>query len=1223
MQAAAGSRPGGGWGGGGFSPSLQQDGSSPTRSFRPFSRSVDLPSLLLPFASRLLLRVIKARNDSIARAPFSPPAAASAPTSASPSASSTPSSRSPTGARPPPLHVRLHSLPVAAIAASAPVSPSRPSPSSPVPIPACPFLLSIDCALLFVDISGFTALTERMVQSGAQGLEQLTETINTLFTAVLSCLERYGGDMLNVAGDALIVAFTADSEREGRAGSLPELCSRALDCAIALQLGCDEYSVADYQLRLHVAVTAGRAQHFFIVGGVARRWDKDAASEVTEAEERADGPSLSPSGITPATLELPPASPADGCPQTRCEFLAVGSAFDELATTVPLSQAGEIAVSETALTQAQTVRQYDAEPVTGSRHCKIRMSWYRSLDAREAERKQEDGAVTTALSGAFEARDGQPRLSSHLSAANFVMPALLSRLQLDSGVAFSPAARLSPAARISRQPSLSFGPGAGMTRTGSWLAEYRRVTVLFMSLPVPDRCVAQSETGSGLTSPTSPSSPSSALPGWLVAFQSIFLLIQQCVFSLGGQIRQLLVDDKGCVCIAVFGLPPFCSEHDAVRGVTAALNIQLRVAALTPPLTTVRIGITSGRCYCGFVGSAQRKEFVVLGDVVNLSARLMAVARRHDRLILTDEETMRDSRSRIAWAATSPLSVPVKGQHQPILVYTPTEVLLSIQQRARSHSASRSSSSPSSTSPLPSLQLPPAPASSQPPVIHLAPELQEGVSGGLEDVCLGRHVTFETVTTLATSPPSPSPVIVVQADAGVGKSFLTRRVLDACAIAHVSTLVVAADDMERTTPYHAFITITQQALEAHQARTGAASMRDCLMAMLPAHDRPFLSVLHDVLPSLQLQEGDELEVEASGRTAATCRLLRSLLSCHFRLEPRSLIVIEDAHWLDVKSWALLKELVTACPSITLYLTVRPLEGLTTSPPQAVATDFQAVLAAERTRRFLLLGLDLRDTTALTQHLLRCRSLSPALQSLIYARTEGIPLFIQHLVAFCVDSSLVEVDAASGQADLKESIRKSRGGNASESAVQLSDLLPGSLQALLASVLDRLQPQTQFLLKVASVIGRAFHERVLWETSQSAVGDAMTFEELQQMLDHAQQKRVIHLVDSDGAVRQTAAALLHSSPASSHASPLPLLLRFCSSGRQRRVASVRSHPRPGRGLQLTAVLSAARAALHPRCDARVLASEQQCSAGRHGVHSVSGQSLLAVGVRRQRSGDGCA
>mgnify|MGYP006983385653 FL=1 len=49
--------------------------------------------------------------------------------------------------------------------------------------------------------------------------------------------------------------------------------------------------------------------------------------------------------------------------------------------------------------------------------------------------------------------------------------------------------------------------------------------------------------------------------------------MQQVIFRFQGMIRQVLVDDKGTVLIAVFGAPPFSHTDDPLRGVRAALAI--------------------------------------------------------------------------------------------------------------------------------------------------------------------------------------------------------------------------------------------------------------------------------------------------------------------------------------------------------------------------------------------------------------------------------------------------------------------------------------------------------------------------------------------------------------------------------------------------------------------------------------------------------------------------
>ena len=65
---------------------------------------------------------------------------------------------------------------------------------------------------LFADISGFTALTERLAQQGPAGAETLTHLLNTYFDQLIDLITDSGGDVVKFAGDALIVTFPAQPD---------------------------------------------------------------------------------------------------------------------------------------------------------------------------------------------------------------------------------------------------------------------------------------------------------------------------------------------------------------------------------------------------------------------------------------------------------------------------------------------------------------------------------------------------------------------------------------------------------------------------------------------------------------------------------------------------------------------------------------------------------------------------------------------------------------------------------------------------------------------------------------------------------------------------------------------------------------------------------------------------------------------------------------------------
>ena len=116
----------------------------------------------------------------------------------------------------------------------------------------------------------------------------------------------------------------------------------------------------------------------------------------------------------------------------------------------------------------------------------------------------------------------------------------------------------------------------------------------------------------------------------------LMLEIQRTVYSQEGSINKLLVDDKGLLVLCAWGLPPVPHYNDAVRAVVAAMNLVDNLQRLGDGVHC-RVGVATGRAFCGVVGSPIRREYTLMGDVVNLSARLMGVCEIDG--VLVDENT--------------------------------------------------------------------------------------------------------------------------------------------------------------------------------------------------------------------------------------------------------------------------------------------------------------------------------------------------------------------------------------------------------------------------------------------------------------------------------------------------------------------------------------------------------------------------------------------------------
>src|SRR5262245_17638238 len=63
--------------------------------------------------------------------------------------------------------------------------------------------LEIDGTLAFVDISGFTATSEQLSSLGKAGAEEVTDVMNSTFSALLDPAYELGGGLLKFGGDAL------------------------------------------------------------------------------------------------------------------------------------------------------------------------------------------------------------------------------------------------------------------------------------------------------------------------------------------------------------------------------------------------------------------------------------------------------------------------------------------------------------------------------------------------------------------------------------------------------------------------------------------------------------------------------------------------------------------------------------------------------------------------------------------------------------------------------------------------------------------------------------------------------------------------------------------------------------------------------------------------------------------------------------------------------------
>jgi hypothetical protein len=502
--------------------------------------------------------------------------------------------------------------------------------------------------------------------------------------------------------------------------------------------------------------------------------------------------------------------------------------------------------------------------------------------------------------------------------------------------------------------------------------------------------------------------------------------------------NKISVDDNGITLVAAFGLPPLSHEDDPARGAQAALMIREELNALQ---VRSAIGVTTGRIFCGAIGNQQRREYTIIGNTVNLSARLMTAAGRQAELvqavripILADRSTYESARNVVEFDVLPPQQV--KGRAELVEVFHPASHHKSYI-RAETELIGR-----------------------QAEKSLLATALQELQRGKLQQT------------------------LVLRGEAGIGKSRLTQDLLRQAGSLGVNALRGAGDAIDKNTAYHAWrpvfakvfgideILDQPQLLEAHRQ-----SIRDKVIAKLQAVDpdlaryAPLVSV---VLPT-DIPE-NELTAAMAGETRGgnLRELLVRLLNDEAARSPL-LIVMEDLHWFDSSSWTLLLDAHHRVKPALLVLNTRPLA-------EPVLREYSQLTESAEVQVIPLEALPLSDVEALVCQRLGVRSVPSEIGKLIREKSEGHPFFAEELAYALRDAGIIQIEG-------QECRLSSRFANIEEIS------LPGSLEAAITSRIDGLNPSQQLTLKVASVIGRIFAFRILSaiypvEIDRPALGDHM-------------------------------------------------------------------------------------------------------------------------------------
>jgi predicted ATPase/class 3 adenylate cyclase len=492
--------------------------------------------------------------------------------------------------------------------------------------------------------------------------------------------------------------------------------------------------------------------------------------------------------------------------------------------------------------------------------------------------------------------------------------------------------------------------------------------------------------------------------------------VQEQIHHYEGFLLQVTVGDKGSYLYAAFGAP-IAHDDDIARAAAVAQKLQASGEAFDF-IDDVQIGLHHGRMRAGPYGGHARRTYGVLGDDVNLAARLMQAAA--PGRALASQSIAENTALTFEW---EPLpAINVKGKVQRIPVYQLAqhdESLRRMTGRLRHN------------------------ADYQTPIV------------GRE---LERDQLLLALQGLLNE--KQSGVLVVEGEAGIGKSRLLDEVRQAAYRLNAPVLTGAGDAIEKT-PYRAWQEIIFALIGWDDAPDQTARQRAALAAIGSQWEH--LAPLLNPVVGTDLFPANALTRSLTGKALAdsTREVLFAILQQAASRAPLTLI-LEDAHWLDSSAWMLAQAVQQrtrsrATAPILLILATRPM-------PEPSPAEYAQILQTPDAVRLRLSPLPKHDVLTLVSQRLGAERLPEPVAALIQSKAEGNPFFSEELAFALRDAGLIEISA--GQCRVAP-------------GVDLHNVaLPDTVQGVITSRIDRLAAAQQLTLKVASAIGREFAFRTL-------------------------------------------------------------------------------------------------------------------------------------------------
>jgi class 3 adenylate cyclase/tetratricopeptide (TPR) repeat protein len=475
--------------------------------------------------------------------------------------------------------------------------------------------------------------------------------------------------------------------------------------------------------------------------------------------------------------------------------------------------------------------------------------------------------------------------------------------------------------------------------------------------------------------------------------------------------------------IALFGAP-LAQEDHAVRACFAAITMQELVRQSAEETcdkggvnVQIQVGLDSGEVVVRAIGSDGHRDYSAVGQTTHRAARMVQLARPGSILLTRSTLELVEG-----FVSVSPLgAMPIEGRPASIEAYEVTGARL---RRSR---------------------------------------FSVAAARGLTRF-VGRNAELKQLDeALARAAGGRGQMVAIVGEPGVGKSRLVWELTRSHCTRGWLILRAGAVSYGKTTPYLPLVNLLKDYLRVED-RDGTRAIREKAAGKLVSLDGgldPALLSLFDI----PVDDPQWEVLDPPQRRHRTLDAVRRLFLRESQVQPL-LVVLEDLHWIDAETQALLDSVVASLSRARILVLVnyRP----EYRPPWGGKTNYV---------QLRLDPLGPKHVSEMLESLLgRDTALAP-LRRLLASRAEGNPFFVEESVrSLAEDGVLVGARGAYQLAKSGESVR-----------------VPPTIQVVLAERIDRLAPEDKELLQTAAVVGTEVPVAVLaaiTERRSDALADAL-------------------------------------------------------------------------------------------------------------------------------------